>query len=278
MKRGFVLHHNGPPARCVGQPHSRCVAFWAGVKRFHTSKPPKGQGWSDIAYSFGVCPHGVRFTGRGWNKNQFAGGDDVVGHDDGPDSAWYSVLVFLGGDDSTDDTERPTTAMVDGVIGLLDEGRDSGRCGRRVLPHSAFKPKPCPGPEFTALARKWDNADLAPPEPPTPAPEPEEPEMLIIDSPGKPALVIGVGGVKQINPTERNALRSLDVLPKQVNAATWDALYGLREPTPLPVDVDEAAIAVAVTAALPDEVTDDVTVAEIVAAVRSVFADAGTVG
>jgi hypothetical protein len=157
MKRGFVLHHNGPPARCIGQPHSRCVAFWNAVKAFHQQKWPNS---NDIAYSFGVCPHGIRFVGRGWDKNQFAGGTDVVGHDDGPDSAWYSVLAFVGGDTSTGDTEPPTDAMVNGVIALIDEGRDSGRCERRVLPHSAFKPKPCPGPEFTALSRRWDNAPL----------------------------------------------------------------------------------------------------------------------
>lgn len=156
MKRGFVIHHNGPPAGCINRPHSRCEAFWAAVKRFHMET----QGWSDIAYSFGTCPHGVRFVGRGWDKNQFAGGRDVVGSDDGPDSAWYSVLVFVGGDTSTGDTEPPTPAMVEATSGLIAEGRATQRCEARVLPHSAFKPKPCPGPEFTALARKWDNAPL----------------------------------------------------------------------------------------------------------------------
>lgn len=147
MKKGFVIHHNGPPARCVGQPHSRCERYFAAVKNFHVND----QGWSDIAYSFGVCPHGIRFTGRGWDKNQFANGSDVVGPYDGKDSEWYTVLVFLGTD------EKPTAEMVEGVKALIVEGRSRGRCGQRVLPHNAFKVKPCPGPEFTALAAVWDN-------------------------------------------------------------------------------------------------------------------------
>jgi hypothetical protein len=268
MKRGFVLHHNGPEARCIGQPHTRCVAFWDAVRSFHVNN----QGWSDIAYSFGVCPHGFQFTGRGWNRNQFAGGKDVVGADDGPDSEWYSVLVFLGG------TEKPTDLMVDEVIALIGEGRRSGRCGSRVLPHNAFKPKACPGPEFTAYARAWDKQALRNGQPPPPpAPEPEEPTMYVLDCAGKPALVVGLGGVQTLNAAQRSALK--DVLGVEVkrndDVTKWEALWSLRTAV-APVDVDEAAIAAAVTAALPDEVTDDLTVAEVVAAVRSVFADAGT--
>lgn len=153
MRRGFTIHHNGPPASCVGKTHDRCVAFWSAVRNYHLSK-----GWSDIAYSFGVCPHGVRFTGRGWDRNQWANGSDVVGPDDGADAYWYTVLVFIGTD------EAPTVEMVDGVRELIGEGRASGRCGNRVLPHNAFKVKACPGPEFTEYAAQWDNAPLSDPQ------------------------------------------------------------------------------------------------------------------
>jgi len=157
MKRGYVLHHNGPPADCLDRPHTRCVAYWAAVRSFHMAAPPNGQGWSDIAYSFGVCPHGMRLTGRGWNKNQFANGTDLVGTNDGPDSEWYTVLVFIG------IGEAPTDQMVNAVIALIDEGRNSGRCANRVLPHNAFKQKACPGPEFTTYAQLWDNRALVAP-------------------------------------------------------------------------------------------------------------------
>ena len=153
MKLGVVVHHNGPPAKCVGQPHARCVRFWNGVKSYHGQT--FGAKWAATSlYSFGVCPHGTLFTGCGWDKNQAANGRDVVGKDDGPDRDWYTVFVFLGTD------EKPTPEMVAGVQKLIAEGRDSRRCALRVLPHNAFKVKACPGPEFTKLAAQWDGRPL----------------------------------------------------------------------------------------------------------------------
>ena len=152
MRQGWTIHHNGPPANCVGEPHSRCEAFWRAVRSFHVND----KGWSDIAYSFGVCPHGERFVGRGWDKAQWANGSDNVGADNGDDSEWYTVLVFVGGDDSTHDNEPPTPRMISATAALIEEGRRTGRCGNRVTPHNFWKRKPCPGPEFTALAAAWD--------------------------------------------------------------------------------------------------------------------------
>jgi hypothetical protein len=152
MRRGFTIHHNGPPANCVGHPHPRCEAFWRAVRDFHVND----KGWSDIAYSFGVCHHGHRFVGRGWDRYQFANGSDTVGADDGDDSEWYTVLVFVGGDDDTYDNEPPTAQMVKATAELIEEGRARGLCGDRVTPHNFWKRKACPGPEFTALAARWD--------------------------------------------------------------------------------------------------------------------------
>ena len=150
MKRGFVVHWNGPPANCVGQGHSKCERFWSGVKRYHGEK--FGAKWAATSlYSFGICPHGVVFEGCGWDRNQAANGTDVVGSYDGRDSEWYTAFVFLG------EGEKPTNAMTIAVQSVIARGRDSGRCGLRVLPHNAFKRKTCPGPEFTACAKDWDN-------------------------------------------------------------------------------------------------------------------------
>lgn len=241
MKRGFVIHHNGPPANCVGKPHSRCESFWAGVKRFHV----EDQGWSNIAYSFGVCPHGERLVGLGWDRNQFAGGKDMVGNDDGPDSAWYSVLVFVGGDTSTRDTEPPTSAMVNATANLIAEGRAAQRCGQRVLPHSAFKQKPCPGPEFTALSHQWDNASLD---------IIEEDDMLDADFDRIAKIAQAAvraetqrlgqylttgGGNQAFNPNIQKWMTSATTLPKLIAAVRADG-----------ADVDEAQIAALVLAGL----------------------------
>jgi len=220
MRRGFTIHHNGPPAQCIGQPHARCSAFWRGVRSFHMDD----QGWSDIAYSFGVCPHGERFVGRGWDKRQFANGSDDVGADDGDDSEWYTVLVFVGGDDSTHDNETPTGQMIAATASLIEEGRRTDRCGDRVTPHNFWKRKPCPGPEFTALAAAWDRRPI----PLSPVSPEEEPEMLIIDCPGKPALVVGLGGVRVLNSEQRSALRKIGIQARQVDPDTSEALASMR--------------------------------------------------
>lgn len=152
-KLGWTVHWNGPAAKCIGQPHRRCVAFFDAVKRYHGDK--FGAKWAATSlYSFGICPHGARFTGCGWDRNQAANGTDQVGPNDGRDADWYTVFVFLG------EGESPTEAMVDAVRDLISEGRRTGRCGNRVLPHNAFKPKTCPGPDFTAHAKAWDRQPL----------------------------------------------------------------------------------------------------------------------
>ena len=222
MRRGFTIHHNGPNANCLGKPHSRCEGFWAGVKAFHQQKWPDS---NDIAYSFGVCPHGIRLEGRGWDKNQFANGTDLVGANDGADSEWYTVLTFIGWDPDTGVEEQPTPSMIAATAALIEEGRGSGRCSTRVTPHNFWKDKRCPGLVFTARARQWDNQPISIPDPV----KAEEPDMLIIDSPEKPALVIGVGGVKRISAEQRSALREIGVERKQVDPDTSDALFSLKD-------------------------------------------------
>lgn len=162
MRQGMTVHHNGPPANCIGQGHDRCHRFWLGVKAFHTRpKSEGGQGWSDIAYSFGICPHGERFTGRGWNKSQFANGSDDVGQDDDADGPWYSVLMFVGGGYMEEGkwvpSEKPTLAMTNALDELIIEGRSTDRMGDRVEPHSKWKRKACPGPEFTVYCTIHNN-------------------------------------------------------------------------------------------------------------------------
>lgn len=171
MKRGFSVHHNGPPANCVGQGHSRCESFWRAVRRYHGQT--FGAKWEPYSlYSFGMCPHGIRFVGNGWDRRQAANGRDVVGANDGTDAEWFTVLAFLGGD------EKPTLQMIAGLRSLVQEGRDTRRCGQRVLPHNRFKPKACPGPELTDLAYAWDNRALTAAKP---TPLPEEDDMYGTD-------------------------------------------------------------------------------------------------
>lgn len=165
MKLGVTIHHNGPPTGLAGKPHSACERFWGGVCRYHAQK--FGSRWSRSVYSFGVCHHGIRFTGVGWDRNQAANGTDVVGGKDGTDADWYTAFAFIGTD------EKPSLQMIAGIRNIIQEGRDTHRCGMRVLPHNRFKYKACPGPELTDLAYAWDNRSLTAAKP-TPLPEEDD--------------------------------------------------------------------------------------------------------
>ena len=206
VRRGFVVHHNGPPAGCVGKGHDRCVSFWNGVRNYHV----RTKGWSDIAYSFGVCPHGTVFTGRGWDKAQWANGSDQVGDDDGRDREWFTVLAFVGGGEqggyhTGSPEEKVTPQMESGISELIALGRRTGRCGNRVLPHNAFKRKACPGPTLTALALRLDrkSADQL-------IPTPEESD----DMDPRALVVLTYNAILGRNP------ESLDVITKGVAAIT----------------------------------------------------------
>lgn len=210
MRRGFVIHHNGPNANCLGKPHSRCMNFWAGVKAYHQAKWPTS---NDIAYSFGVCPHGIRFEGRGWFKRQYANGADQVGTFDGNDSEWYTVLTFIGYDEKTGIEEQPTPQMVEGVKALIRDGRERKLCSDRVLPHNRFKKKRCPGHVFTALASVWDAQSL--PAPPSTPSTPDqtiemtEDDMFTYTTTGKPIFFCHAGKTVGLNEaTDLAAMRS----------------------------------------------------------------------
>jgi len=232
MRKGFTLHHNGPPANCLGRPHDRCQQFWRAVRDYHTNPEPIGQGWSDIAYSFGVCPHGIPFEGRGWTKRQFANGSDLVPPNDGDDSQWYTILAFVGGGPGTGyENEPPTPAMIARIRALISEGRTSGRCGLAVKPHNDFKKKPCPGVELTAWAEEWDGKAFTQ-HIPMPVLE-EDNDMRIIDCQGKPAIIVfGNRTYEPINVAQRNAWRSAGVPAGLVTVAERSEILAFLEDTP----------------------------------------------
>ena len=154
MRAGWAVHHDQAdrPVYTTDHSHNRCGSFWTGVTNHHAREWPGSAG--PTLYSFGMCRHGEVFTGRGWTVAQAAGGADQknTGY---RDRDWYSVLCFLGGD------EQPTAEMLAGLAWLITQGRQTGRCSDRVIPHNQFRIKPCPGPELTAWCQWADgNPDL----------------------------------------------------------------------------------------------------------------------
>lgn len=147
QRRGFTVHWNGPALNSGD--HSKCASKVRAIQNYHMDS----KGWSDIAYSFLVCPHGTAYECRGWDWDQMANGNDTVGTYDGPDRVWYTIMVMIG------EGESSTPEMLQTCRELVEQGRYFG-CDRRILPHSDFQVKSCPGPDLTPWCRQFDGADF----------------------------------------------------------------------------------------------------------------------
>jgi len=129
---GLVIHYDGPGQNLTGKTHSHCVEYWKGVRKFHMNS----NGWADIGYSFGVCPHsdssgqGYIFEGRGLNREQAA--------QPGGNTTYYSVTLMLG------DGEHPTDVQIETVRELREWLHSKGNANT-VKGHKDFYNTSCPG-------------------------------------------------------------------------------------------------------------------------------------
>lgn len=104
--------------------HNRCASVWRAWQAFHMDD----RGWLDIAYNSGVCPHGVRYDGRGPGIKNGANGTTTGNAKSG------TVVYLAGGDDPLTDEARQA---------YLDE-RD--RYGLPLRwPHHHWHSTACPG-------------------------------------------------------------------------------------------------------------------------------------
>lgn len=133
--RGLVIHYDGSDQGLAGKPHGACVVYWKRTRAFHVGP---ARGWADIGYSFGACPHGVVFEGRGLNRVQAAqpGGNDT----------WYSVTLMSG------PGEAPTDAQINAVRELRAWLMGQG-VGGLVKGHRDFYSTSCPGDRLYRLVR-----------------------------------------------------------------------------------------------------------------------------
>lgn len=125
--KGLVIHYDGGNRKLTEKEHSECLKYWQWCRKFHTQE----RGWADIGYSYGVCPHGVIFEGRGFGKEQAAqpGGNRV----------WCSVTLMLG------PGEKPSVAQVQGVLELRSDLMQKHGMKGAVSWHGKFYKTDCPG-------------------------------------------------------------------------------------------------------------------------------------
>lgn len=126
--QGLVLHYDGPGRNLSKRTHNECIEYWQEVRKFHMGS---SHGWADIGYSYGVCPHGIAFEGRGAKRVQAA--------QQGANSSWYSCSLMLG------NGEKPTDKQITSVKELRDYLHEKYGNSKAIKGHKDFNQTDCPG-------------------------------------------------------------------------------------------------------------------------------------
>lgn len=135
-KNGTVVHYDGSNKGLANKSHDACREYWQWCRRFHMTDAKHK--WSDIGYSFGVCPHGIILEGRGWGYTQAA--------QPGGNTTWTSATFMSG------KTETPTPKQILAYRELRSWLRGKGlESGER--PHGDFTSTDCPGPILATMVK-----------------------------------------------------------------------------------------------------------------------------
>jgi hypothetical protein len=133
---GITVHYGGPSPwgssvdRSTAEKfrasagHSRCASILRAYQAYHLDT----KGWCDLAYTSAVCPHGVRYEGRGPGLRTGANGTN-----DGNLRSYAVVGLWGSGDPLTEAAKRA----------FYDEAERLGEPLR--WSHSQWKPTSCPG-------------------------------------------------------------------------------------------------------------------------------------
>lgn len=149
--QGLVVHFDGSAQGLADKDHVECRDYWRRTRRFHMGKD---RGWLDIGYSWGCCPHGIIFEGRGL--------DHVQAAQPGGNSTWYSCTFMSG------PGERPTGKQLAAFAELRSWLRGKG-LGAAIKGHRQFVSTDCPGDVLFAMVKAGTILVPAPkPKPPTP--------------------------------------------------------------------------------------------------------------
>jgi hypothetical protein len=141
--KGVVVHWFGSPRGA--KKHAGCPALLRSVQRSHQA----GE-FNDIAYNFGVCPHGVVYELRGLAVQTGANGTTQTNREYG------AIVVMIGkGDKFTDEAKV--------ALGLaIAHVRNEPDVGRQVRRHGEITGSECPGPDIGRWVKE-KRYDKAPP-------------------------------------------------------------------------------------------------------------------
>jgi len=159
---GIVVHYSTRDAAGLTKHWPDCYESWRGHQRWHMDDPPNGRGWWDLAYNFGVCPHGFVFEGRGWGAQNGA---------NRPMNDKSLSICFDG-----DANDQPGPSAVRSFQDLIERAVVEEGWDAQVRGHSEVSTSgtPCPGgairtgmlPLLKGFAFSLSNPPVIPPEPP----------------------------------------------------------------------------------------------------------------
>lgn len=126
--KGVKVHYEGGGR--VVESHSACVGHWTDVRNMHLAD--KQEGYSDIAYTLGVCQHGYVLEGRNYGHQTGANGNQTLNRQH------YAVCVLIGVGDTP--TAEAIAALKEAIQYLRDHG-----AGKEIKGHRDGYATDCPG-------------------------------------------------------------------------------------------------------------------------------------
>ena len=185
--QGVTAHYGGPsPWRGFRTDHNRCPSIVRSWHAYHLSK-----GWSGLAYSAVVCPHGTIYKGRWKGKRTAANGTN-------PGNQRSYAVCYLAGDNDPV-TEPAKRAFHDAAHALGQPLRWN---------HAEWKSTSCAGDPI----RAWQRAGWPPPAGTNPTPQPPSSEDLDMDEKRLREIVR--------EETERGGNRTIEFLTKVIGSET----------------------------------------------------------
>jgi hypothetical protein len=140
--KGVKVHYEGTAVSTkLLTDHAECLAEWQAIRKSHLANTKEG--YSDIAYNYGACPHGYLLEGRGIGKRTGANGNQPL------NIAHYAIVGLVGSEGLTKPTDAMLGAIRDGIELLRQHG-----AGSEIKGHRDGYATECPGGPLYAWVQK----------------------------------------------------------------------------------------------------------------------------
>jgi hypothetical protein len=140
--KGVKVHYEGTEVSTkLLTDHAECLAEWQAIRKSHLANTKEG--YSDIAYNYGACPHGYLLEGRGIGHRTGANGNQPLNR------AHYAIVGLVGSEGLTKPTDAMLGAIRDGIELLRKHG-----AGTEIKGHRDGYATECPGGPLYAWVQK----------------------------------------------------------------------------------------------------------------------------